>query len=125
MRPPQPCSGFTLIEVLVTMAIIAILAASAYPAYTDHILRARRAEAFALLLEQAQRAERHFTLRNTYEGFTLPSGQGLSAHYTFAFDAAANGFLLTATAAGSQQRDTPCTTLTIDHRGARAPRSCW
>lgn len=53
--------GFTLIEVMVVVAIVGILAAIAYPSYIEHVRQTRRAEVTALMLENAQLLERHYT----------------------------------------------------------------
>ena len=58
--------GFTLIELMITVAIVALLASIAYPAYTDSVLKGRRAEARTALLELMQQQERYMTQRNTY-----------------------------------------------------------
>lgn len=58
--------GFTLIELMVTVAVIGILAAVAYPAYTDQIRKGKRAEARAALMNMLQQQERYMTQRNTY-----------------------------------------------------------
>ena len=59
--------GFTLIELMVTVAIIGILAAIAYPAYTQYVQRSNRANARALLLDNVQFLERNFTTANRYD----------------------------------------------------------
>ncbi len=58
--------GFTLVEVMVTVAIIAILASVAIPAYQDQIRKARRSDGQSLLLDIAQQQERFLTANSTY-----------------------------------------------------------
>ncbi|MBK8535768.1 MAG: prepilin-type N-terminal cleavage/methylation domain-containing protein [Candidatus Competibacteraceae bacterium] len=59
--------GFTLIELMIVVAIIAILAAIAYPSYQDSVRKSRRADAKAVLLQATQRMERFYTENNRYD----------------------------------------------------------
>ena len=66
--------GFTLIELMIVVAIVAILAAIAYPSYQDSILKGRRAEGRTAMLELMQQQERYMTQRGTYLVFTNSAG---------------------------------------------------
>lgn len=71
MRSPstlhrRPAGGFTLIEVMITVAIVGILAAVALPSYTSYIKRANRADARTQLLQVAQFMQRFYAANDTY-----------------------------------------------------------
>ena len=69
-HPWQPKSGgFTLVEVMITVAIVAILASVAYPAYTEQIRKGKRAECRSGLLQSMQQQERYYTQFNQYVTF--------------------------------------------------------
>lgn len=69
-------TGFTLIEMMIVVAIVAILAGITYPAYTAHVNRSHRAEAMSALVEMSGDLERYFTATSAYT--TLVTGGGLS-----------------------------------------------
>lgn len=70
MKTYKTEQGFTLIEVMIAVAIVAILAAVAYPSYLDSITKGKRAEGRAALLELLQQQERYITQTNRYFCFT-------------------------------------------------------
>lgn len=130
--------GFTLIELMIVVAVVAILASIAYPSYNDAVRKSRRGQAKADLLEVAQLAERFRTVNGTYSGFTVPSGNANSpntgtARYTLAVsNATAAGYTLTATpvSGAGQDNDAKCLALTITQSGAKSasgsdPSVCW
>ena len=128
--------AFTLIEVMIVVAIIGILAAIAYPSYQQHIIKTRRASATACLVELAQFMERYYTTRMSYTGATLPATScrtDLGSYYVFSFPAAitATTFSIQAAPQGSQTGDTRCGNLGIDHVGNKTESGtgsvsdCW
>ena len=80
-RPAQGRSvrGFTLIELMIVIAIIGILSAIAFPAYRDYVRKAKRGEAKAILLENAQRLQSFYSTNDTFAGATFTATTGLNA----------------------------------------------
>ena len=66
MNIPARTTGFTLIELMITVVIVAILAGIAYPSYRNHVTQARRADAQSAIMQTANRLEKFFTYCNTY-----------------------------------------------------------
>jgi type IV pilus assembly protein PilE len=125
--------GFTLIELMIVVAVIGILSAVAYPAYTNYMITTRRSDGQAALLNLAALMENYFTENNTYVGAT-PTGLGLTSatsqqgYYNLSITTAtATAFTLTATPTGVQAADTTCGALTITNTNVKAPNpsTCW
>lgn len=137
------CRGFSLGELMITVAIIGIIGAFAIPAYQDYMLKGRRTEAKSMIMKIAQRFERCFTEFNTYVNSatapTCPQDQGSDAeiqadnplYYTFDINTpTTTTYTITATVSSTygQDRDTDCQTFTLDHAGIKtsSPGStCW
>ena len=128
-----------MIELMIAVAIVAILAAIAVPAYDGAVRKAKRGQVKADMAELAQRAERFHTVNNTYVGFwaTVPTSQRVSPRtggtvsYTLTQAEAANTFTITATPEGGQVKDTLCGRLSINQAGQKtrsgtgALSDCW
>lgn len=127
-------SGFTLMEVLITVTIIAILAATASVGYTRYAERAQRTEAKSVLLDLSQRLERYYTDEGTYDGFSIPAGMARipeqtssNQRYAVTVTTADQTFTLRAAPRGSQTKD-KCGTLSLDNVGRRRASGqgdCW
>lgn len=74
--------GFTLIEVMITVAVIAILSAIAYPSYLSQIAKGRRAECRSGIMQSMQQQERYFTQYNTYATFAQGSASAATKSYS-------------------------------------------
>lgn len=125
--------GFTLVELMVVVAIIGILASIALPAYTEHVVTARRAAGAACLAAAQQQMERFYTQNLAYNATGSPVSftcdNEAADHYTVTRTAvAAKTYTLSATPQGAQRnQDTKCGTLTINQAGAKTPTTpgCW
>lgn len=143
--------GFTLMELMITVAVVALLAAVAYPTYQNSVLKSRRTEAKAALTDVAQRLERYYTENNRYSGamfctaavdagctdatriYGVSSENGFySLGFLTATPPTAATFTIVATPQGAQASDA-CGSFTLTQTGQRGvtggtdtdPMKCW
>jgi type IV pilus assembly protein PilE len=140
--------GFSLIELMVALAIIAIIAGIGYPSYTEYVNRGKRAEGKSALMRAAQQMERFYSLNNCYPSNSANCGNAGSSSaalsavsittyswetaatsaYTISVSTNAQDFTLTATPTFS---DAKCGNLTLMHTGAKnktgteSLQNCW
>ncbi|NII09165.1 type IV pilin protein [Oleiagrimonas sp. C23AA] len=115
-------AGFSLIELMIVVAIVAILASIAWPSYRRYVVRSHRTDAKKALLEVAGREERYFYSNNDYTDQLSELGSSSSAagqYYSLSIPVAnATTYTVKATAVGSQQRDDElCQSISLDKTG--------
>jgi type IV pilus assembly protein PilE len=128
--------GFTLIEVMVVVAIVGILAGIAYPSYTEYVARSNRSEGQRELMRIANLMEQRFLDTRAYTEDMTDLGLNADPYITdtggshYSIDASVNGrtYTLTATARGHQATiDSACGTLTVTDTGLKGSSGtdCW
>lgn len=128
-------AGFTLIEIIIVVAILGVIAAVALPSYRDSVMKSRRADAKSALTQAAQAMEKYFTENNTYVGATLSSIYRTTSpdgYYNISFTAtptAASYTLQAAPASGKGQQNDQCGTFTLTNTGVKGATIdatlCW
>lgn len=137
-RHSDSAMGFTLIELMIAVAVVAILAVIAIPSYNRYVLRSNRAAAESVMMDMASAQERYMIDNRSYAastaalGYTLPDT--VSSNYKIDTAPVAGpppGFTVTATPIGTVQvGDTWCNVLTYSSNGTKSangttPTTCW
>ena len=135
--------GFTLVELLIALAIIAILGAIAFPSYQQQMQKSRRADARTGLMRMADLQEKYYLQNNRYAGVggealvggamselrSDVNGDGVADPYYRLNITAMNGGIYTLTATpfpgGPQVNDAACAAMTLDSAGRKLPTDCW
>ena len=123
--------GFSLIELLVALAIMGILAAVAIPSYQSYVVKGNRATAQSFMMDLANREKQYMLDARTYADFTtlgVSAPVDVSKHYAIAISAPAStppSFTITATATSSQQISDGSLPLTLNDQGVKTPADKW
>ena len=122
--------GFTIIELMIVLVIVAILLGLAYPSYIQYVRKSKRGEAQQLLMNWSVNQE-IWRSNNAQYATKLQLPEPTNDNYTFDIeDRTATTYTLTAAAGGDQANDvardgTPCTPLTLNQNGVKLPAVCW
>ena len=125
--------GMTLIELVIVMAVVAILIVAAVPSYRGHMLRVHRTEAIRLLLQASMCQERIYAINGNYDtNQCYPASEYQQYRVSYIpTETQSNTYLAIAKPAGAQLAD-PCGSLTLDQNGARdisgktiSSMKCW
>jgi type IV pilus assembly protein PilE len=144
---PRQAGGFSLIELMVTVAVAATIFTIAIPTYQAQVRKSRRTEARTAVMDLATREERYFSVNNAYSSSALQLGYGaqdaaitaqpvgnngyyqVTVQNTPAVPPARAGFTIIATAVGSQLKDTPCQQFQVNEAGTQtstpSATECW
>lgn len=127
--------GFSLIELMIVLALIATLSVVAIPNYQNYVIKVRRLEASVLLVQISQSLETFYAKHYSYVGFpsaAMPSqspSHSRDKYYDISATLSMSTFLLQATPVNSQLRDS-CAVLSLNHAGVKSASGeqhtkCW
>lgn len=129
MTRERTAPGIGLLELLIALSIVALLLSYAVPSWREHLRKARRTDAMAILMHAATRQEQFRLVNRRYAGsdelfLAPPAGLGITADnesYSFGSQSGPDSFVLSATAksTGPQADDERCSRLAIDETGRR------
>lgn len=136
MKKRKSSQGFTLIELVIAVAIVGILATIAYASYSTQIQHSRRSDALTSVGSISSSLERCYAQAYAYTGCTNAVA-GITAsqngYYSIATAVAASTYTVTATPVGGQAGDTSCAVIAVSNsgqsaansHGADATKTCW
>lgn len=127
-----PEKGFTLIELMIAVFIVAVLAMIAIPSYQSHIRKSRRMDAVTSLLHMQLLESRYRATNSTYGTLAQIGAASSSDYYSYTVtNVSATAYTLTATAkSGTTQTSdaengTSCSPLTLNQDNTKSPTVCW
>ena len=126
-KRPHASSGFTLVELMIVVAIIGIIAAFGYPAYRNYVIQAKRVDGQTLLMDLAARQERFYADNRAYAttakdnlGYATMTAESAEGNWTAEVDSGGQAFVLIAKPAGDHAgRDPDCAFLGINNQGRK------
>lgn len=129
-------AAFSIIELLLVLAIIAILCAAVYPSYQAHVIKTRRSQAKVALMDLASRLEQYHLVHQSYKDATLATLNVKSVaenkDYRLEIQTATDShYAIAAVPQGAQTKDTQCGALTYNEKGEKGftgsgtPAKCW
>lgn len=132
-------NGFSLIELMMTVAIVGVLSSIAIPTYKNYSIKSHRVEGKSLIMEIMQRQEKYYTENNTYTtnltllGYSSSTVISEQGYYSLTAAAAADGIInnviLTAQPIGSQASDSECGSFIMNSNGQKttstSSTTCW
>lgn len=127
---PGKNKGFTLIELMIVVAIIGIISAIGYPSYLDYIKKTRRSDGHLALLNASQSLERCKATNFSFASCTLSANltESDEGDYAISLETTATTYVVTATAQNKQTSDDKCPTMTLNDKGEQGftgAGPCW
>lgn len=128
--PPQ--KGFTLLELMIAVFIVAVLTMIAVPAYKSHLQASRRYDGIAYLTQLQLAQAKYRATNSSYATLAQLGMSSTSDYYTYSISSiSATTYILTATAntgtsqANDSQNGSSCATLTLNQDNTKTPAACW
>lgn len=119
--------GTTLLEMMITLVMVAILATVGYPSFSHYLRQSRRVQAQTDLLTLQLRQEEYYLKHGVYAPSLGALKSPANPYYDYRLQGSDHDYRITATAraSGGQQGDRGCTTMGLDRQRHQQPAECW